>query len=261
MVLPVDSAGDVLLALALTLPRIAAAFLMLPLLTTDNMPATVRNSFFVSMAIVALPVAAAASPTGELGGAAWGLIVLKEIFIGLAIGFSFGVVFWAIGAAGNIIDTKVGTTMASALDPIQGHQTSLTGLFLSELAAWLFMASGAFLLFLDLLLTSYAIWPVMSYVPQLDGGGVYWFVQQFGFLMTLMLVLSAPALVVLSLIDLGLGYMNRFAQQLNVFMLALSIKSWVAIWILLLMLGLIVELIVRTLVEHRSLLDVLERVI
>lgn len=261
MALPVDSLGDLLIALALTLPRIVAAFLMLPLLTSENMPAMVRNSFFVSLAIVALPVAAAAAPTAQLGEAAWGLIVVKEIFIGLAIGFSFGVVFWAIGAAGNIIDTKVGTTMASVLDPIQGHQTSLTGLFLSELAAWLFMASGAFILFVDLLLTSYTLWPVMSHLPALGEGGRLWFVEQFGFLMTLMLVLSAPALVVMSLLDLGLGLMNRFAQQLNVFMLALSIKAWVAVWILLLMLGLIVELILRTLVEHRGLLELLQKIL
>ena len=29
----------------------------------------------------------------------WPVIVLKEIFLGMAIGFCFGMVFWAIGAA------------------------------------------------------------------------------------------------------------------------------------------------------------------
>src|SRR3546814_3092497 len=79
--------------------------------------------------------------------------------IGIAIGFCFGIVFWAIGAAGNILYTQVGMSMASIFDPIQGHQTSLHGQFLSQFAAYLFMASGAFLVFLDLLPTSYTVWP------------------------------------------------------------------------------------------------------
>src|SRR3546814_9159087 len=85
----------------------------------------------------------------------------------ISIGFCFGIVFWAIGAAGNILDTQVGMSMASIFDPIQGHQTSLHGQFLSQFAAYLFMASGAFLVFLDLLLTSYTVWPVMSFFPDI----------------------------------------------------------------------------------------------
>ena len=54
-----DPVGNAMLALGLTLPRIIGAFVMLPLLTSENMPAMVRNSFLVSLAIVALPVAMA----------------------------------------------------------------------------------------------------------------------------------------------------------------------------------------------------------
>jgi type III secretion protein T len=163
-----DILGNPLTALGLTLPRIAGAFIMLPLLTQQNMPATVRNSFLVSLAIVALPIALAGLPAGGMPVVDMAPIVLKELFIGIAIGFCFGIVFWAIGAAGNILDTQIGMSMASIFDPIQGHQTSLHGQFLSQLAAWLFMASGAFLVFLDLLLTSYSIWPVMSFFPNIQ---------------------------------------------------------------------------------------------
>src|SRR3546814_1155246 len=87
-------------------------------------------------------------------------------------------------AAGNILDTQVGMSMASIFDPIQGHQTSLHGQFLSQFAAYLFMASGAFLVFLDLLLTSYTVWPVMSFFPDIKVAGIHLFVGQFSYLMT-----------------------------------------------------------------------------
>jgi type III secretion protein T len=246
---------------ALTLPRIAAAFVMLPLISNDTMPPLVRNSFFVSLAIVAFPFAAAAAPLDTVRGAMWISIILKEMLIGLCIGFLFGIVFWAIGAVGNIIDAKVGSTIATVIDPLQGHQTSLTGAFLSRLAGWVFMATGGFLVFLDLLLGSYALWPVTSDFPSMSAASETLFVQSFARLMTLSLLLAAPALIVLMLVDLCAGLINRYAQQLNVLALSLSIKSWIATWIVLLCLGMFVETLVRHIRESSGLLDVLGRVL
>jgi type III secretion protein T len=255
-----DILGNPLTALGLTLPRIAGAFIMLPLLTQQNMPATVRNSFLVSLAIVALPIALAGLPAGGMPVVDMAPIVLKELFIGIAIGFCFGIVFWAIGAAGNILDTQIGMSMASIFDPIQGHQTSLHGQFLSQLAAWLFMASGAFLVFLDLLLTSYSIWPVMSFFPNIQVSGVHLFVGQFGYLMTAALLLAAPAMVILLIIDLAFGLVNRYAPSLNVFALTLPIKAWLATAIILLMIGTFVEFVLQRLGDSRGFIDVLQKV-
>ena len=55
--------GNPLLALALVLPRVIGAFLMLPLMTQQTVPAMVRNSFMVSLGIMVLPAA--------LAGARW----------------------------------------------------------------------------------------------------------------------------------------------------------------------------------------------
>lgn len=252
-----DILGNPLLALALTLPRIAGAFLMLPLLTPETVPVMVRNSFMVSLAVVALPVALAGSPIDAMGSAEWPAIVLKEVFIGISIGFCFGIVFWAIAAAGAVIDTQVGLSMASVFDPIQGHQTTLHGEFLSEMAAWLFMASGAFLVFLDLLMTSYALWPVSSYFPDLRMAGMNLFVGQFRYLMTALLVLAAPVMVILLVIDLSFGLVNRYAPQLNVFALTLPIKSWLATAIIMLMIGVYIEVILERLYDNRGLLNAL----
>ncbi|MGO1002555.1 type III secretion system export apparatus subunit SctT [Lysobacter sp. CA196] len=255
-----DSVTNLMLALGLVLPRVIGAFMMLPLLTSENMPPLVRNSFMVSLGIIAIPVAVNGVSLHSLGAVDWAPIILKELFIGISIGFCFGMVFWAISAAGNIIDTQVGMTLAQVFDPIQGHQASLHGSFLSQFAAWLFMASGAFLVFLDLLLSSYAMWPVTSYFPTLHAVGMELFVGQFSYLMTALLVLAAPAMVVLLLIDLTFGLVNRFAPQLNVFTITMPIKAWLATWIILLMLGVYVEIVLDRLNDNRGLLEALNRV-
>lgn len=251
--------GDPLVALGLTVPRIAGAFIMLPLLTRQNMPAMVRNSFLVSLAIVALPVALTGLPDTPMAATDMAPIVLKELFIGIAIGFVFGIVFWAIGAAGAILDTQIGMGMASIFDPVQGHQTSLHGQFLSQLAAWLFMASGAFLVFLDLLLTSYSVWPVISFFPDIKVAGMHLFVGQFSYLMTAAVLLAAPAIVIMVIIDLSFGLVNRYAPSLNVFALTLPLKAWLATAVILLMIGALVEFVLGRLGDSRGFLEVLQK--
>lgn len=249
------------LSVALTLPRIAAAFLIVPLLTSETVPALVRNSFFVSLALVAYPVVEAAAPITTTGNALWPLVVLKELFIGLLLGFLFGAVFWAISAAGDLIDTQVGANFANVTDPIQGHQTTLTGELLSQLAAWLFMASGAFLVFLDLIIGSYAIWPVSASLPSIRPGGEALFIDSFQYVMTAALLFAAPVVAVLSIIDFSMGLVNRFAQQLNVFQMSMPLKALASQFIVLMSLGVMVEIVLRKLFESRGLLQALSAVI
>lgn len=254
-----DLLGNPVLTVALVLPRVIGAFLMLPLMTQQTVPPMVRNSFMVSLAIMTLPVALGGLPMENLGTIEWPIIILKEIFIGVAIGFCFGIVFWAVSAVGSVIDTQVGMSMAQVFDPIQGHQVTLHGEFLSQLATWLFMASGAFLVFLDLLMGSYVLWPVASYFPNLPAAGMNLFVGQFDYMMTTVLVLAAPVMVIMLIIDLSFGLVNRYAPQLNVFALTMPIKAWLATALILLLLGVYVEILLDRLGSNRYLLGILRQ--
>ena len=254
-----DFIGNPLLALALVLPRVIGAFLMLPLMTQQTVPAMVRNSFMVSLGIIVLPIAVAGMPMESLGAIEWPLIILKEVFIGVAIGFCFGIVFWAVAAVGSVIDTQVGMSMAQIFDPIQGHQVTLHGEFLSQLATWLFMASGAVLVFLDLLMGSYVLWPIVSYFPDLPAVGMNLFVGQFDYMMTTVLVMAAPVMVILLIIDLSFGLVNRYAPQLNVFALTLPIKAWLATALILLLMGVYVEILLERLGSNRYLLGLIRQ--
>ena len=58
------------------------------------------------------------------------------------------------------------------------------------------------------------------------------------------LLIAAPVIKVLYVIDAGLGILNRFAQQLNVFALSLSIKSWAATFLLLLLIPALAQAVI-----------------
>jgi type III secretion protein T len=222
----VTQASQVLTQLALVLPRVGAALLIAPLLAQETVPATVRNVFIFGVAITVLPFVAGEAAPGF--GVTWLPLMLKELFIGAVIGFSFGIVFWALGSAGDIIDNKIGAATAQAADPMSGINLAEFGRLLARLAGYLFVAFGGVRVFLDLLLSSYQVWPLAAPWPALEAAGTLFFIERSGDLLRLALLLSAPVWIVLALADVALGLVNRYAQQLNVYVLSMAVKSWLA---------------------------------
>jgi type III secretion protein T len=236
------SLGDTALLLGLAAARVAVAFLLVPLFTAELIPATVRNAMFLAIALLSLLVQPAGTP---LTLSTWQFVGLfaKEAFIGGVIGILFSGVMWAFEAAGQVIDSKVGTTQAMVSDPLTGSQVSLNAAFFGRLASYVFMAGGGFMLMIGTLLESYVLWPVRTPMPRLVEGGARLFESEFGRIMLLTLLIAAPALVFLYVIEGVLGLINRFAQQLNVFSLSQSLKAVAAVWIILVQTVTLVQLL------------------
>ena len=248
-----------MLLLGVATARIAVAFMLMPIFSPELIPAMVRNSILVSLGIVSL----ALQPTLDvsmLGVGEWATMFAKEVFVGLIIGFFFGSVLWALEAAGQIIDTKVGATMAQIVDPLGGHQTSLTGALLSRLAGWVFMSCGGFMLMVGSLLDSYAMWPLSTPSLSLLPRGQLLFETAFGQLMLLALIVAAPALLLSWVMDLSLGLVNRFAPQLNLSSIASSLKMIAVMWLLWVQVAFLADLLAgRLLGQPQVLRHLLER--
>jgi type III secretion protein T len=234
--------SDTALLLGLSTVRVATAFLLVPLFTSDLVPALVRNALFLSIALLGLVLQPSAAPM-VLSTSQWVLMYAKEAFIGGAIGFFFGGVLWAFEAAGQLIDTKVGTTQAQVQDPLSGAQVTLTAALFGRLASWVFMAGGGFMLMIGTLYESFGLWPVRAPAPSLMADGFRLFESEFGRIMLMTLLIAAPALVLLYLIEGVLGLINRFAQQLNVFSLSQSLKAVAAVWIIWIQVATLVQLL------------------
>ncbi len=248
----IASLSDAALLLGLATTRVAVAFLLVPLFTAELLPAMVRNALFVALALLGLVLQPAPSVAAlaQWGGPQWLALFAKEAFVGGALGLVFGGAMWAFEAAGQIIDTKVGSSMAQVLDPLTGHQTSLTGAFLARLASLVFMAGGGLLLMAGVLLDSYALWPLAAPLPDLRRAGSLLFEAELGRIMRLALLVAAPSLLLLYLVDGVLGLVNRFAQQLNVFSLSMSLKAVVAVLVLWLQLGALAALLQDDLLQR-----------
>ncbi|WP_341024337.1 type III secretion system export apparatus subunit SctT [Brevundimonas diminuta] len=253
-----DNLFDNAILVAVSTTRVATTFLLMPLLSPQTVPAMVRNSIFLVFGLAVLTmqpqVAQMTLPTVQ-----WILLFGKEALVGVVIGFFFATMLWAFEAAGQIIDTKVGATMAQVVDPLSGHQTSLNGEFLGRLANFVFMFSGGLLLLVGTILDSFVIWPIGSLTPVLTMSSLSLFEGEFTRLMTLAVLFASPVLVVLFVTDGALGLVNRYAPQLNVFSLSLSIKAWLSTLIILIMMtGLVQTLLNEIMGRHDTVLEVLK---
>ncbi|MEL7129709.1 MAG: type III secretion system export apparatus subunit SctT, partial [Pseudomonadota bacterium] len=241
-----DSLPSGVLLLSVASARVAAAFVILPVFSPQTVPPLIRNAIFVSMAVLVFLVQPGLQNI-ELTGPAWAGLFAKEIMIGIVIGFLFALILYASEIAGQIIDGQIGMTIAQIVDPLTGHQTSLTGSFLGRLANYVFMASGGFLFFTGALLQSYIAFPINgSLVPDLSAGSMH-IENAFADVMAQSLLFAAPALVIMLGLDLALGLVNRYAPQLNVFSLSLSIKAWLATAMVLLIMTTLVGILIDSL--------------
>jgi len=231
-----------ILLLGLVVVRIGAAFALVPVFAPGVIPPTVRNGVFVGLALMVLVWR---PPQVELGNVPQ-LIVLSahELFVGLVMGVFLGGGLWAFQVAGGLIDRKAGGGVAQVIDPTTGDEVALNAAFFARLAGFVFVASGGLLFLAAAVLQSYVLAPISPTTPalRLEGAGV--FEGEFQRIMALSMAFAAPTLIVLTLAEVGMGMVNRFAPQLNVFAASLSIKSWLATLIVLSTGGLLVQALV-----------------
>ena len=221
-----------LVALVYASTRLQVALAIIPLFASQLVPGMVRTAIGVSLSLVLVPPMHAV-----LGGVApdtitMAAVVVKESFIGLLIGYSVAVLFWAVEGVGFFIDNQRGATIASTLNPLTGNDTSPLGLLFNQAFIVYFLVAGGMPVFMSLVYQSFHLWPATSMLPSLPHEGTAVFAGLFNSLVRLALLLSAPVIVALLLAEMGLALVSRFAPQLQVFFLAMPIKSALALLVL-----------------------------
>lgn len=237
-----DDLHQALFLYSLTLPRLMACFIFLPILNKQTLGGTlVRNGVLCSLALFIFPMINQQDLPAETGGI-WLMVILgKEVLLGMMIGFVAAIPFWAIDATGFLVDNQRGAAMASMFNPTLGSKSTPTAVLLTQTLITLFLSGGGFVAFIYALFCSYASWPVISFFPKVTEEWVHFFYGQFELLMKLAVLMSAPLILAMFLAEFGLALISRFAPQLNVFSLAMPIKSAIASVLLIVYLALMMD--------------------
>lgn len=219
----------------LSMLRFIGLFAIFPVFTRSQLTGLVRFGIAGAFALAVMPRVLVDLAGVELSIPLLAALVLKEVFIGLVIGLAFGVVFWGVEAAGNALDMQRGASAALLFSPSAGQEVMPTGNLLGLLYATLFMASGAFLLFMGAVFDSFVVWPVQQLLPTLSIDNAVHFLNFLDSIMAFALQFAGPIMIAMFVVELSFAIVTRFAPQLNVFILAIPIKCGIVYSILPLM--------------------------
>jgi len=220
------------LALMLGMARLVALLSMLPYYAKQASSGLVRVAIALAFTLPALPMLVAQySPHIEPDALLVGLL-FKEVFIGFCMGWVIALPFWAAEAIGFIISNQYGATVGNTNDALTGNEASPLGVLLLQLYLVLFLMHGGANAVLETFYTSYAVWPLASTWPTLEGGFPGHWLKLFDAMMRLSVLLAAPAMIAMLLAEIGLAIVSMFAPQLPVFFLAMPVKACIALFVL-----------------------------
>lgn len=194
--------------------RILALVGTAPIFSESAVPRTVKVGTAALLALAIAPTLAQlpAVPLMSPGGL-W--IVMQQVLIGAAMGFSMKMVFAMAQAAGEYTGLQMGLSFATFFDPTSGGNTMVLARLLNVIALLLFLALDGHLMLITVLAQSFALLPITD--APLGAGGWWRLVSGAGQIFAGGLILALPLIATLLTLNLAMGILNRVSPQFSVF--------------------------------------------
>jgi flagellar biosynthetic protein FliR len=148
--------------------------------------------------------------------------VIKELLIGLIMGYITLLTFSALLLAGQLIDTQIGFGVIHVLDPYTNIQVPLVGNFNNALAMIVFFAIDGHHTLIQLLFHSFDIIPVgkvkMDFNMAIPIVGM--FIKSF----VLGLKIAIPIMASAFLSEVAFGILVKLSPQMNIFVIGIPFK-------------------------------------
>ena len=185
-----------------------------PLFSEKSVPRTVKVSLAVLLTIVIAPTLGPLPPVPMVSAASlW--IVMQQILIGAAMGFSMKLVFAMVQAAGEYVGLQMGLSFASFFDPTSGGATMVLARFLNVMAMLIFLAVDGHLVLIATLAESFQTLPIAD--APLAASGWFILASAGGHIFLGGLILALPLVATLLTLNLAMGILNRVSPQFSIF--------------------------------------------
>ena len=194
--------------------RIAAMFIVMPVISSRIVPARIRLVLALLITVISVPLLPSLP---VFSGFSFSLLIVifQEMVIGLTIGFLFQIAFQVFVLSGQFMAMKMGLGFASMNDPTNGVQTTVLSQFFLMLVTLSFVTVDGHLLLIKTIVESFNSLPLGHSV--LDAN-VFIQISSLGSWMFLSaLVFALPVLTSLLLVNIAFGVMSRASPQLNIF--------------------------------------------
>jgi type III secretion protein T len=227
---------EVLMVVALVSLRYAIVVMIVPVFMAQIMTGVVRASFVLSMSFFTA-IGTPLEMVAQINGIEWAVFALREVLLGAALGFALSIPFWAAEGVGATIDMQVGYNNVQHTDPLSGQESTPVSQMLLQVLVGVFVAAGGLMLVVGTVMASFQVWPVTAALPSLQGLAEQFLPQEMDSLASSVVKFASAVLLVLVLIDLGVGFVSRSADKLQVNEMSRPLKAAAALLIIALLMG------------------------
>ncbi len=164
------------------------------------------------------------------------IILLKELIVGITIGFMSNVTLSIINAAGQFIDREIGFSMVSDFDPGMNTEITITAEFYNMLVMLIMLCSNMHYFILSALSDSFQLIPLGNVT--IDTGALYdTMVQYIADYFIISVRIALPVMIATMLLNVVLGVLAKTAPQMNMFVIGMQLKIFVGFAVLFVTIG------------------------
>lgn len=229
-----------ILMFGMILLRMSAFVVSAAIFSTANIPAQLKILAAVVFTIVIFNPVATNVALVRLSESQGDLLLLagREVLVGLVLGFVTRLFFFAVSMAGEIVSLSTGLGQAQMYNPMMGSMSNAMEQFYSIIATLVFLAMNGHHTMILGIVESFSSTPI----AELSFGYSSFaeFVMKIQSFFIIGIKISAPVLISMIVIQLGMALLSRVVPQINVMVTSASVTILIGFLIMFVSLPLLV---------------------
>ena len=162
--------------------------------------------------------------------------LVREFAIGYIIGFCANFLFAAVQIGGEFVSIQIGVSMSQVLDPTTGESTQILSQMYTYLATMVFIGLNAHQWLFAAIYKSFQAFP-----PGIDyfftGSIVSQVLHMSSEMFAIGISMILPIFCVMFVSEVLMGFMSKMMPQMNIFMVAIPLKIYIGIILILMFLA------------------------
>jgi flagellar biosynthetic protein FliR len=226
----------------LIMMRMNSMMIIAPFFSSGVIPFRVKAIISFLITLVIFPVIAKDGYIipGDIGG--YSLLIIKEVLIGLYLGFLVSLIFTAFQLAGEYYSVLTGFGFSEVMDPLAQVSIPLIGQLKNMIGLLVFLVLNGHHFLIKAIYRSYELVPLVTFGEGVYEGLIKYVVYSMSGMFIVALKIALPVLATVFLVEVSLGILAKAAPQMNILMLGFPIKIVVAFGVLIIISPLIIRI-------------------
>lgn len=166
------------------------------------------------------------------------LICARELFLGLALGFFTRIFFFALSMGGEIVSISMGLSQGQVFNPMMGSMGNAIEQFYVAIGTLIFLTLNGHHMLLQGIVKSFSIAQLATNQINVESFAEIVMKAQEFFILGIRI--SAPILISMMIVQVGIALLSRAVPQINVMVTSASVTTMLGFLILFISLPLLV---------------------